>query len=363
MQIATRPLARLRRGTRLALQVLVALLLTVTVTAQNRPREPRLQGDGTLKVMTYNMYVGSKYAGMTTSDPDALKQAVTNLILDARASDPAERIAVIAQQIADTEPHLVSLQEVATWSTGPSPAELEVEFDFLPMLLDALAARGLSYAPVASLTHFSATLLGSLGYYVRSTMGVAVIARADLAPEDFYFGNVQTATWDALLQIPMPALGQLVPFPRGWISTDVMYRGKALRFIAAHLDRSSAYEVAQGWELLLGPADTTLPVVVAADMNADAANPAHATYQTYLNMLNAGFVDAWVEANPGDPGFTKDLPNMTRRGDFVFARGRFKVQAAALAGEEDPADKTPGGLWASDHCGVVARLQLPEDAK
>jgi len=354
--------ARLPGSTRTSLQVLVALLLTVTVSAQNRPREPHFQGDGALKVMTYNMYVGTEYAGMTTSDYDALLQAVSGLILDARASDPAARIEVIARQIADTEPHLVSLQEVATWSTGPSPAQLDVEFDYLQMLLDALAARGLAYAPVASLTHFSATLPSSLGVFVRNTMGVAVIARADLAPEDFWLGNVQTATWNALLQIPMPALGQALPFPRGWISADVMYRGKALRFIAAHFDRASAYEIAQGRELLQGPANTALPVVVAADMNADASNPAHATYQTYLDMLRAGFMDTWSEANPGDPGFTKDLPTMTRRGDFVMARGRFRVQAAALVGEE-PADMTPGGLWASNHCGVVARLQLPEGVK
>lgn len=359
MQSRPRTSDHLRRGARFSAQVFIAILLTVTVTAQNRPKEPHLQGDGTLKVMTYNMYVGTQYAGMTTSNYSKLLQSVTNLILDARASDPAGRIDVIARQIADTTPHLVSLQEVATWSTGPSPTELTVEFDFLQMLLEALAARGLAYAPVASLTHFNAILPSSAGYYVRNTMGVAVIARADLAPEDFWFGNVQTATWNALLMVPMPALGQLLPFPRGWISTDVMYRGKAFRFVAAHFDRNPSLEVAQGLEFLAGPANTSLPVVLAGDTNTDAANPVDPAYPTYVNLLDAGFVDAWTAANPGDPGFTGPVPVMTKRGDLILMRGRFRAQAAVLVGEE-PADTTAGGLYASDHCGVVARLQLPE---
>ena len=48
---------------------------------------------------------------------------------------------------------------------------------------------------------------------------------------------------------------------------------------------------------------------------------------------------------------------MTMRGDYVMMRGRFGAQASVLAGE-DPTDKTASGLWASNHSGVVTRLQL-----
>lgn len=358
-------------GARLTVQILLTLFLAVTVAAQNRPAEPSLQGQGSLKVMTYNMYVGTEYVGVTDPNYAIFLQAVSNLILNARASDPAGRAEAIARQIAATKPELVSLQEMATWSTGPTRDNLSVEFDYLQLVLDALAAQGAPYTPVGTLTHFDVTLPSSLGLYVRNTWRVAVIARADLKPEDFSFTNVQAAPWTATLVVPVRALGAdcqtqripgtpscKVPFQRGWVSTDVSYRGKQLRFIAAHLDHAPL-EIQQSLELLNGPANTALPVVVAADLNCDLSNPSDPAYQGCVNMLDAGFIDAWTAANPIEPGYTKDLPNMTMRGDYVMVRGRFGVQAAVLVGEE-VGDKTASGLWPSNHCGVVARLQLPE---
>ena len=151
-----------------------------------------------------------------------------------------------------------------------------------------------------------------------------------------------------------------MPFPRGWASVDVTYRGKQFRYINAHLEsRSASRNIRQGLELLNGPANTALPVVVAADLNCDLSNPGDPKYPTCVNFLNAGFIDAWTAANPFEPGYTKDLPVMTMRGDYAMVRGRFRVQAAVLVGEEDPGDKTASGLWPSNHCGVVTRLQLP----
>jgi hypothetical protein len=359
---------------KLLLLVTTALVFAVAVAAQNPPAEPSLQGEGTLKVMTYNMYAGTEYAGLTDPNYANFLQAVSNLILDVRASDPTGRAAVIAHQIAATKPHLVSLQEAATWATGPAPNNLTVEFDFLQLLLDALAAQGLQYTTVGSLTHFDVTLPASIGY-LRNTWRVVVLARADLKPEDFSFTNVQAAPWTppCTWVVPVPALNSdcqsprtpgtpacMLPFPRGWVSTDVSYRGKQLRYIGAHLDsRSASKNICQGPELLNGPANTALPVVIAADVNCDLSNLSDSKYPTCALLLNAGFVDAWIAANPSESGYTKDLPVMTMRGDYVMVRGRFGVQAAVLVGEE-PGDKTQSGLWASNHCGVVARLQHPE---
>ncbi len=360
---------------RLPIQVLLALVLAVTVAAQNRPAEPSLQGGGSLKVMTYNMYVGTEYVGLTDPIYANFLQAVTNGILEVRASDPPGRAQAIARQIAATMPHLVSLQEVATWSTGPTKDNLTVEFDYLQLLLDALAAQGVQYTPVASLTSWDATVPSTFGF-VRNTWRVVIIARADLKPEDFSYTNFQAATWTATLVVPLPALkgrpddcpvplrpsdlACRMPFRRGWVSTDVSYRGKQFRIIGAHLDSASALlEIPQGLQLLNGPANTALPVVVAADLNADCSNPSDPTYPTCDNFRNAGFIDAWTAANPFEPGFTKFLPVMTKGSDYVMVRGRFRVQAAVLVGEE-VGDMTPTtGLWPSDHCGVVARLQHP----
>jgi hypothetical protein len=44
----------------------IAVFFALSVAAQNPPAEPGLQGEGTLKVMTYNMYSGAEYTGFTS---------------------------------------------------------------------------------------------------------------------------------------------------------------------------------------------------------------------------------------------------------------------------------------------------------
>ncbi len=365
------------RRARLLVPVLFALFLAVTVAAQKPPAEPSLQGEGTLKAMTYNMYVGTEYAGVTDPNYAVFLQAVTNMFQEASASDPAGRAQAIARQIAATKPHLVSLQEVATWSTGPTKDNLTVRFDYVQLLLEALAAQGVQYTLVVSNETWGVTVPSSAGLYVRSSWGVAILARADLKPEHFSFTNVHAATWSpsSTLNVPLPALNGnaedcpvaltssgacVMPMPRGWAYTDVTYRRKQVRFISAHLESGSASRnIRQGGELLNGPANTALPVIVAGDLNCDLSNPSDPKYPTCIGFINAGFVDAWSAANPSEPGYTRDVPNMTIRSDYVMVRGPFAVQTSALVGEE-PGDRTASGLYASDHCGVVAKLEPPE---
>jgi endonuclease/exonuclease/phosphatase family metal-dependent hydrolase len=344
---------------RVSIPVLFALLLALTAAAQNRPVVPSLQGQGTLEVMTYNMYVGTEYTGAVTApDLPAFFQVMTNAFNDVQDGDPAGRAQAIAQQIAAVEPDLVSLQEVSTWSTGTYTGtwsgtttceNLNLEFDYRQLLLDALAAQGAHYMPVATNTHFTVDAPTSEAACVRNTWSVVILAHSDLKPEDFSYTNVQTATFANVLNIPVAALGYLISWPRGWASIDVHYRDKQFRFIAAHLDNVGFFNDLQGPELIGGPADTTLPVVVAGDMNSPDPNPL-----TYENFLTSGFTDAWTAArhlfDSGYSGNTKAYPSpMDERGDLVLVRGRFNVQSAAVL---------CGG---SDHCGVVARLQLPSE--
>ena len=327
------------------------------------------------------MYVGTEYEGVTSPDFDEAMQAIDNLIVDVQDSDPAGRMEAIARQIAATKPHLVSLQEVATWSTGPTKENLTVQFDFLQLLMDALDAKGLNYASVGSLTYWDFAVATSSGF-LRNAWSVVLLARSDL--NSLSFTNVQGATWETVLYIPLPALDDhpdlcpgvildnacYLPFPRGWVSADTDYRGKTFRIIAAHLDSFVPdYEIAQGLELLSGPANTSLPVIVAGDLNTDCSNPDDPTHETCTNFDDAGFIDAWEAANPSEPGFTKALfplndPNaiLNGRSDYIMIRGRFDVKAAVIVGEE-LADRTESGLWASDHAGVVARLHLPAKNK
>jgi len=119
---------------------------------------------------------------------------------------------------------------------------------------------------------------------------------------------------------------------------------------------------AQGAEMLAGPANTTLPVVYVCDCNSRADGTGTATY---ADALAAGFADAWLERERHDPGLTccqaEDLRNpvslFDQRIDLVLVRGRAHVrQIQTVGGAQE--DRTPDGLWPSDHAGVVATLQL-----
>jgi len=134
------------------IQLLLALLLAVTVVPASLSAQPSLRGGAKLKVITYNVYAGTEYAGITSRDFGEFLQAATNMVLDIRASDPAGRAQAVARQIVAASPHLVSLQEVFTLSTGPTKEDLELEFDYLQLLLEALADQGAQDTPVYSLT-------------------------------------------------------------------------------------------------------------------------------------------------------------------------------------------------------------------
>lgn len=328
-------------------------------------------GKGALRVMTYNMYAGTNFLEpVAAQTPEEFLAAVAFVNQHVLATDPAERIAAIAKQIADAQPHLVSLQEVATWRAGTDPANLELEADYLPMLLKELRSRGQHYTSAISLVHFDFTAPGAGGIIVRATLRVAILARTDLDREDFSFTNAQGALFHTNLTIPHPVLGT-IEFPRGWVSVDVKFHERKLRFVATHLEAfSPLIAIAQGQELTApgGPADTPLPVVLAADFNSradDVSDPSHAIYQ---NLRDAGFQDAWLVVFPNISGFTccqsPEVNNgaslLDQRIDLILFRGQIGAKTADIFGEEQ-GDRTPSGFWPSDHAGVAARLKLAED--
>ena len=97
-------------------------------------------------------------------------------------------------------------------------------------------------------------------------------------------------------------------------------------------------------------------------VNDPSKNP---YYKVYQELIAGGLTDAW---NKDDPGFTygqdPDLLNpdskLSYRIDLILYRGGsnadFNVENIELVGDKQ-ADKTPSGLWPSDHAGVVATLR------
>jgi endonuclease/exonuclease/phosphatase family metal-dependent hydrolase len=185
-----------------------------------------------------------------------------------------------------------------------------------------------------------------------------LLARTDLS--DLTLANIQVHRFTHLLVVNT-VVGTL-SIPRGWISVDATLKGKTFRFLTTHLEsNSSTVRAAQGNELLQVPANTSHPVVFAGDFNSDTDSGD----QTYLNLIAAGFVDAWSVTNPGDPGYTGPLhledpyaaSTPSVRIDLVLLLNNVRALDTELVGNE-PGDLTPSGLWPSDHAGVVATVRM-----
>ncbi len=336
-----------------------------------------LSEDGSvLRVMTYNADEGTDYLEVASAQTfQEFVVAVGQTIANVRATNPPARMQAIARQILLAEPHLVSLQELSQWSTGPfNPGTqvcgpLTLEFDSLQELLDALAEQGGHYKLVVEAQQLAVPpvpgVLPSGTFLCAQVINhIALLARTDRGKSDFELSNVQAAQYHAMTLVPTP-LG-LLPSPRAWASVDVTFKDKTFRVIGTHLESvvASVREL-QGAELRSGPASTTLPVVLAMDSNSQAFPPPRDP--TYTDFLAAGFLDVWTELNPFQTGLTccqaplvNPVSQLFQRTDLILTRGTVKAQDIRLYGT-DLSSRTPGGLWPSDHAAVVAQLAVRDE--
>jgi endonuclease/exonuclease/phosphatase family metal-dependent hydrolase len=318
-------------------------------------------------VMTRNLFVGTDLTPIFTAPTlPQLVGATTTAFLEVQATRFPERAEAIADEIAATRPDVVGLQEAMLIRTdapadGPaSPAET-VAYDYLETLLAALAARGLDYEAVTVVTNADNELPTALGFDVRATDRDAILVSRDRRPRLVVTG-AQAGNFAA--RVTFPTIVGPIPFPRGWTAVDLKLRGQRFRVVNTHLEAfSSAVQVAQAAELLAGPAAAPGRTLLVGDFNSRADGTGTPTYGL---LRGAGFADAWSDVHPGDPGLTccweihllSPLPPFDERIDLVLARGAFTALRAEIVGEDPVADRTPSGLFHSDHAGVVAALRL-----
>ena len=140
--------------------------------------------------------------------------------------------------------------------------------------------------------------------------------------------------------------------------------GSTVLVVVTHLHHTvdgAAERDAQAATLLewLDAAPAADVAVVMGDFNADPQEP------TYARMIAAGFRSALAEANGTEPAVTwpsgLQAPAMDTDGDpdcldYIWVRGAVKVADARLAWDRpDPTDST---LYASDHLGISAHLEV-----
>jgi endonuclease/exonuclease/phosphatase family metal-dependent hydrolase len=335
---------------RLSLIISFILLLNVAATSVHAAADKR-----DVTVMTRNMDAGTDLQWFFVVD---VPTAATLTLQEVIMSNYAARAGLLADEIGTEAPDLIGLQEVSLIEAD-SP---DIALDQLQLLLKALAARNLHYAPVAVNTLTSVTVPTKTGF-VRYTDQDVVLARTDLQQSELALSNIQKHIYSAKLNFPIG--GQSLPVLRGYISVDAKVRGKTFRFIDTHMENlvpgvPDAFQpqLAQANELLDFVRTTALPVVLAGDFNCNAEQgPDHGAATDAI--VASGFSDTWRVFNAPGGGFTWPLfledfnagssVAPFERIDLIFAR-YLNVLEVHRTGLNSP--------WPSDHAGVVSTVQL-----
>lgn len=330
-------------------------------------------GDGTsadVKVMTRNLYLGGDLFTLLATSEVPIPVRVAQLYGTIQASLPAERMAALAAEIDAADPDIVGLQEVVTYRlqatsdyvTGTTtPNATEVQYDFLQLLLDALAARGENYTVAAtnvnSDVEFPGTTNGTSFFDVRLTDSDVVLVRSGVTVSGATTVNYAVAA-------PVMVGDVEVRFLRGYSRMTATVDDVTFTYANTHLEvggQAVAAQVLQGQEFKAALAGVTGPLVVTGDFNSDPADSGDDgdTYRL-LTTGSAAFSDA-DEGGPVTCCQAADLRNTTsalsQRIDLVLFRGSVTALDADVVGEE-AGDRTASGLWPSDHAGVVATLRV-----
>jgi endonuclease/exonuclease/phosphatase family metal-dependent hydrolase len=359
---------------------LVAALVLVLPAQAGQPFGPG--GERGVDVMQANLYIGADLhpiVMLDPTDPDYLTKlvgAVTTVYYQIVASQPAVRLGGVADAIAARMPDIVTVEE-ATLLRNQSPGDLvlggttpatNVVFDYVQILVDSLAVRGLHYAVVSSADEWDVEMpmfnvqTGGIDD-VRQTDREAILVRTDLPPGQFRAANPQNGHFANAIVFPSIGLS----FTRGWCSADVSIRGRNFRCICAHLEEETAPQIQalQAQELLNGPVNTSLPVMILGDFNTDPFGRDGSF--AYGLFPAAGFSDAWAVVHPENPtggltwGHDALLANpavaFDRRIDFVLYKGTGFVPTQADV-VDLRLDRTEPPLWSSDHASLSADFLL-----
>lgn len=398
--------------------LLVAATLFLLLTPFN---QALADNDAKIKVMTQNQYLGADLAPIVAAaDPAAFNSAVIAALQSISANNYPERVHALAQTIADKSPHLVALQEM--WSFGCTPTSETIPDPcgrFGPAFNNHLTATLAALNDLDANYYESATVqnltIESVGFPVP---GVPVFLDQDLLPDIFVTvidrdvilarGDVMTSPVTYACAKPSQdgcnfefvagaSIGGLpLNIERGFVAVDALVKGETYRFVNTHLEvrfpdpgnlLSRIFQSIQASELLgtlafqPGPPDSRL--LLLGDINSDPNDPYPSQesgpfltpYQQFVTgrtwdgaQLPLAFSDVWTLQRKQMSGLTcceaPDLRNDTsiheRRVDIIFSMSSpGKVKAKVL--NIRPEDKTPSGLWPSDHATVHAKLTFDDD--
>ncbi|MGV9880761.1 endonuclease/exonuclease/phosphatase family protein [Streptomyces sp. NPDC003006] len=263
--------------------------------------------------------------------------------------DATARTALINAELRRLEPDLVALQEVLPHQ--------------LPELLDGTGLHGTHQSQTAATAPPHVDRYGGTAIATRQPHRIVEVLdqRGRDAPD------VPWLTLAALVPVAPPA-------------TEPSTREDVLLIAPTTSFRLDAEAQRERQVLALTDLDarhrTALPTIMAGDFNAvpDSAGIRYLTGRQSLSGRSTHFHDAWEIAGSGpghtwtadNPHATEDIerlvrqPGHHRRIDYIFV-GSPHAHPNAFArvrGAELAFDKPVDGVWASDHYGVVADLEV-----
>ncbi len=353
-----------------------------------------------ITLMTRNLYLGADlapiFAAKTPGDFLAAAQAALSQVA---ANNFPERAKVLAAEIVDTKPQIVSLQEVYNFTlngqNGAPPFR-----DYLTDLMAALAEQGADYKVAAIVKNVDISVPLDENFVVGVTDRDVILARGDITTSVVPFANVckayslpccaKSSVDGCIYQVvaTVTISGNSIALDRGFVAVDALLGDTLVRFVDSHLELpgreldpanpglASIIQAAQAVELISTltqfPNPQGAKIIVSSDINSTPLDqtidlePYGQIVPPYMQFVRAGYVDAWT-LRPGNPsGFTccqaENLLNqesiLSDRRDVAFSREMpYDIVKVNLVGNEER-DKTPSGLWPSDHAGVVTRMQF-----
>jgi endonuclease/exonuclease/phosphatase family metal-dependent hydrolase len=242
-----------------------------------------------LTVATYNLYIGADLTPLfSASSLQELVQRAGQIYSNVVKTDFPARAEAIAKLLAANPPDVAGLQEVSLWETGPIGGPLSPSYDFLELLLAALARHGLTYRSVAVNVNFASDPTPiSTTTVARLTDRDVIIARTGLPSSQLKVSNPESHNFTATLVIPSAIPGLSFKVPRGWSAVDVKVRGKTVRLANTHLEAFSvSVRNQQARELAAALAGSADPVVLVGDLNSQPDDTAGA----YGTFAAAGYV-------------------------------------------------------------------------
>lgn len=358
-------------------------LLTLSACASDQPLAPSAHradatavaesnGAARLTFLSRNLYVGTNLdlvvQALASPNPADDFPAVINSVGEIQATAWASRVVALVDEIDRERPAVLGLQEAWNLNVDLTAFGVGVNINqnFLANVQAELAARGLTYDVVATVTNTAANPLPGISI-VDFDVILVDPARVTVVP-----GSVVSKSFAA--NIGPVAAG--VNVLRGWVSLRATVDGVPLTIANTHLEAGispalSGLRALQASQLM-GALATTEPVVLMGDFNDNPGSP------MYNVVASAGFTDVWRAMRPSVDGLTccfspvLDDANandaFTQRIDYVFARGLAHRNGQLLGKIEllgtTPASRLQGPatmIWPSDHAGLAVDLLIPRD--